>query len=53
MAQAKKVAKLGLKRKEGYLYFVDRAGDVSMVAMNRGGKRKAKSSKKKKGKKRR
>lgn len=39
---AEKVAKLGIKRKEGYLYFVDKEGDVSCAKMKRGGKKKRK-----------
>jgi hypothetical protein len=35
-----KVAKVGIKKKDGYLYFIDKQGDVSMVKMNRGGKKK-------------
>ena len=30
------IAKLGIKRKEGYLYFVDKNGDVSQAKMARG-----------------
>lgn len=37
-----KVAKVGVKKKDGFLYFVDKHGDISMVKMNRGGKRKKK-----------
>jgi len=33
-----KVAKVGIKKKDGYLYFVDRDGDISMVKMSRGSK---------------
>ena len=36
---AEKVAKLGVKREEGYLYFIDKNGDVSRAAMARGGKK--------------
>jgi hypothetical protein len=36
----KKVAKCGIKRKEGYLYFIDKKGDVSCAKMKRGGKKK-------------
>jgi len=43
---AEKVCKCGIKREEGYLYFVDKQGDVSRAKMARG-KKKAKSSKKK------
>ncbi|MBN1385867.1 hypothetical protein JW968_02700 [Candidatus Woesearchaeota archaeon] len=44
---AVKVAKVGIKRKPGYLYFIDKQGDVSMAKMNRGGKKKKKAVKKK------
>ena len=33
---AKKVAKVGVKKEKGYLYFVDRQGDVSRAKMARG-----------------
>lgn len=36
---ATKVAKVGIKRKPGYLYFVDKKGDISMAKMARGKKR--------------
>ena len=42
---AEKVAKLGVKREEGYLYFIDKNGDVSRAAMARGGKKGGKASK--------
>ena len=48
MAKSVKVAKVGVKKKDGYLYFVDKHGDISMVKMNRGGKKKKKAVKKKK-----
>jgi len=52
MPKAKKVAKVGVKKQPGYLYFVDKDGDISMVAMARGGqKRKKKVAKKKPAKK--
>jgi hypothetical protein len=38
----KKLVKLGIKRKEGYLYFIDKKGDVSCAKMKRGGKKKKK-----------
>jgi hypothetical protein len=38
----KKVAKAGIKRKEGYLYFLDKQGDISCAKMKRGGKKKKK-----------
>ena len=37
--------KVGVKKKEGYLYFVDKAGDVSCAKMVRGGKKKKKAKK--------
>lgn len=40
MATCVKVCKCRVKKKNGYLYFVDKQGDVSMVKMNRGGKKK-------------
>lgn len=36
---AEKVAKLGIKREKGYLYYVDKQGDVSCAKMARGGKK--------------
>ena len=46
----KKVAKVGIKRAEGYLYFIDKQGDISAAKMVRGGTKKKKAAKK--GKKR-
>lgn len=37
---AQKVAKVGIKKQDGFLYFIDRKGDVSRVKMARGGKKK-------------
>jgi len=34
---AQKVTKVGVKKEAGYLYFVDKAGDVSRAKMARGG----------------
>ena len=34
---AKKVKRVGVKKESGYLYFVDKKGDVSRVKMARGG----------------
>jgi histidine triad (HIT) family protein len=34
-----KVAKLGIKRQRGYLYFIDKEGDVAKAKMSRGGKK--------------
>lgn len=36
---AEKVAKVGIKREKGYLYYVDKQGDVSYAKMARGGKK--------------
>lgn len=38
---AEKVAKVGVKKKVGYLYFVDKQGDVSCAKMARGKGKKA------------
>jgi hypothetical protein len=43
---AQKVAKVGVKREEGWLYFIDKQGDVSRVKMARGGQKKKKAKKK-------
>lgn len=42
---AEKVAKVGVKRANGYLYFIDKAGDVSRAKMARGGKKGGKPEK--------
>ena len=36
---AEKVAKVGIKREKGYLYYVDKLGDVSCAKMARGDKK--------------
>ncbi|MDI6758313.1 MAG: hypothetical protein QMD94_01365 [Candidatus Omnitrophota bacterium] len=36
---AETVAKLGIKREKGYLYYVDKQGDVSCAKMARGKKK--------------
>jgi hypothetical protein len=36
---AEKVAKAGVKKTDGYLYFVDKAGDISRAKMARGRKK--------------
>lgn len=36
---AEKVAKVGIKREKGFLYYVDKQGDVSCAKMARGGKK--------------
>ena len=40
---AEKVAKVGVKKARGYLYFVDKQGDISRAKMARGGQRRKKS----------
>jgi hypothetical protein len=42
----KKVAKVGIKREVGYLYFIDKQGDISSAKMVRGGTKKKKAVKK-------
>jgi hypothetical protein len=37
---AEKVAKVGVKKQNGWLYFVDKQGDISRAKMVRGGHRK-------------
>jgi len=39
---AEKVAKAGVKKEKGWLYFVDKNGDVSRAKMARGGRKKGK-----------
>ena len=34
-----KIEKVGVKRQDGYLYFIDKQGDVSRAKMARGGKK--------------
>ena len=36
---AQKVAKVGIKREKGYLYYLDKQGDVSRAKMARGKKK--------------
>ncbi|MDD5596154.1 MAG: hypothetical protein PHY94_07950 [Candidatus Omnitrophica bacterium] len=36
---AEKVVKLGVKREKGYLYYIDKQGDVSCAKMARGAKK--------------
>ena len=43
---AQKVAKVGVKKQEGWLYFVDKQGDISRAKMVRGGRKKKKKKKK-------
>lgn len=42
---AQKVAKVGVKKQKGYLYFVDKSGDVSAAIMARGNKKGGKTKK--------
>ena len=42
---AQKVAKVGIKKQKGYLYFVDKKGDVSCAIMARGNKKGGKPKK--------
>ncbi|MBI4322754.1 MAG: hypothetical protein HY596_00585 [Candidatus Omnitrophica bacterium] len=39
---AEKVAKVGIKKQRGYLYFIDKQGDISRAKMARGGQRRRK-----------
>jgi len=39
---AEKVLKCGIKKQKGYLYFIDKKGDVSRAKMARGGRKKKK-----------
>jgi hypothetical protein len=45
---AEKVAKVGVKKEPGYLYFVDKNGDISRAKMSRGAAKRKKAAKKKK-----
>lgn len=36
---AEKIVKLGIKREKGFLYFIDKQGDVSCAKMARGAKK--------------
>ena len=40
---AEKVAKVGVKKQEGYLYFVDKKGNVARAKMSRGGRKKGRA----------
>jgi hypothetical protein len=44
---AEKVKKSGVKKESGYLYFVDKDGDVSRAVMARGGRKKGATKKEK------
>ena len=41
---AEKVAKVGVEREEGFLYFVDKDGDISRSVMARGDKKGGKTT---------
>ena len=43
---AEKVAKVGVKKQAGYLYFVDKQGDISRAKMSRGAAKRKKKKKK-------
>ena len=43
---AQKVAKVGVKKESGYLYFVDKDGDIARAKMARGGGKKKAAKKK-------
>ena len=45
---AQKVEKTGVKRDDGFLYYIDKQGDVSRAKMARGGKKGGKPEKVKK-----
>jgi hypothetical protein len=42
---AEKVQKVGVEREDGFLYYIDKDGDVSRAQMARGGKKGGKSKK--------
>ncbi|MDP2654561.1 MAG: hypothetical protein Q8Q08_11115 [Candidatus Omnitrophota bacterium] len=42
---AQKVAKVGVKKEKGYLYFVDKQGDISCAKMARGSQKGGKPKK--------
>ena len=44
---AQKVGKAGVKKAKGYLYFVDKQGDISRCVMARGGGKKGRAKKEK------
>ena len=39
---AEKVLKCGIKKTKGYLYFIDKKGDISRAKMARGGRKRKK-----------
>ncbi len=44
---AQKVLRCGIKKEPGYLYFIDKDGDIARAKMARGGKKKKKTAAKK------
>lgn len=42
---AKKVAKVGIKKEKGFLYFIDKQGDVACAKMARGAQKGGKTKK--------
>ena len=42
-SKMEKVAKVGVKKQAGYLYFVDKKGNVARAKMSRGGRKKGKA----------
>ena len=42
---AEVVAKVGVKKQKGYLYFIDKQGNVSRAKMSRAGRKKGKAKK--------
>lgn len=44
---AQKVEKAGVKKEKGWLYFVDKKGDISRAKMARGGRKKGKQKQEK------
>jgi len=44
---AQKVAKVGIKKEKGWLYFVDKNGDISRAEMARAGRRRVRVKKQK------
>jgi hypothetical protein len=40
-----KVLKAGIKKEAGYLYFIDKDGDISRAKMQQGGRKKKKQQK--------
>jgi len=47
MAKPKKAAKVGVKKEKGWLYYLDKQGDVARAMMARGGGKKQKKKREK------